>query len=263
MTLRDALRTLGWIAGTVFPQQAVRVLVGRDYDAAVRRVDDALAVAEERSEVLEPSDFPLCNCESAQAADLDDHRPACAARAADSPAVGERTPDNRPTAGRTPDPRVFDRDAYMAGLKFPEKKPVVENTSSGTHTWYCAECGKAMHTVVAAVSKTRPGHFCSVRCADGETPRQAELRRVMSALEDAMWCYAHNDMRGNCKHLETCCDTRPFTPDDLAAAARIIDYTADLMPDQDDPVTRYRRALAGRLFREADKRGAERLGGAK
>lgn len=156
MTLHATLRTLGWLAGTLFPQQAVRALQGRDFNAALGRVDDALAVAEESRESWEPGelpkvgpkspkwlremvelaeawaddawraaglpDFPDCNCAAHQAADLDDHRPACAARAAGSPAVGERTPDNRPTAGRTPDPRVFDRDAYMAGLTWPEPK---------------------------------------------------------------------------------------------------------------------------------------------
>lgn len=155
MTLHAALRTLGWLAGTLFPQQALRVLQGRDFNAALGRVDDALATepeyrldwtemlnaTEESAEVLPPrftlygapGDFPLCNCPARQAADLDDHRPACAARAADSPAADERIPDQRPAAGRTRDAGVFDRDAYMAGLKWPEPTPRLDRDDQVDH----------------------------------------------------------------------------------------------------------------------------------
>ena len=107
MRLCDVLRTAGWIAGSLWPEQAVRALRGRDFDAAVARTDEALAVAEESVEAWEPGDLEFT-------------RPVRVSRAADSPAAGERTPDNRPAAGRTFG--QVERDAYFAGLTWPEPK---------------------------------------------------------------------------------------------------------------------------------------------
>jgi hypothetical protein len=74
-------------------------------DPVLERNVAALTAAEEQSEVLESVDFPLCNCAGRQAADLDDHRPACAACAADTSPAGVRTPPTVPPAGRDVPPR--------------------------------------------------------------------------------------------------------------------------------------------------------------
>lgn len=44
----------------------------------------------------------------------------------------------------------------------------------------------------------------------------------------------------------------PLMHGEIGEAARIVKYTADLLPDQDDPIARYRHALAERLFDAAD-----------
>lgn len=85
---------------------------------------DALTRAEESVDVLEPSDFPACTCPSRLAADVDDHWPACGARAGDSPAADEPV---SPAAGRTFG--QAERDAYFAGLKWPEPKVEVPERS--------------------------------------------------------------------------------------------------------------------------------------
>lgn len=122
MRLCDVLRTAGWLAGTLVPQQAIRALLNRDFDAAVARTDEALAVAEESVEVWEPGQSPADvawkKIDATLSGYRDDARPDCVSRAADSPAAGERTPDNRPAAGRTFG--KVERDAYFAGLTWPE-----------------------------------------------------------------------------------------------------------------------------------------------
>lgn len=63
--------------------------------------------------------------------------------------------------------------------------PAADNTTDDPtlHTWHCAECSKAMHTVIAEVSDHKPGHFCSSRCAaKGKSP---EMDLVFDILEDA------------------------------------------------------------------------------
>lgn len=143
MRLCDVLRTAGWIAGSLWPEQAVRALRGRDFDAAVARTDDALdddpfnpsdltererAARVRARELLNEAEesVEVWECGGHLAADVDDHLSACVSRAVDSPAAGERTPDNRPAAGR-----IFgkvERDAYFAGLAWPEPKaPEVES----------------------------------------------------------------------------------------------------------------------------------------
>lgn len=110
MRLCDVLRTAGWLAGTLVPQQAIRALRGRDFNATPSVRDyqlewaDMLSATEESTEVLEPRVT----------------RPVRVSRAADSPAAGERTPDNRPAAGRTFG--KAERDQYFAGLTWPEPK---------------------------------------------------------------------------------------------------------------------------------------------
>ncbi|MGB0877566.1 MAG: hypothetical protein ACPGXI_10970 [Mycobacterium sp.] len=54
MTLRQSLRSLGYLIAEFIPWQAVDVVRGRDYDAAVLAAADALADEEAEYEVLEP-----------------------------------------------------------------------------------------------------------------------------------------------------------------------------------------------------------------
>ncbi|MCH9731638.1 MAG: hypothetical protein K0U84_18510 [Actinomycetia bacterium] len=54
MTLRQSLRSLGYLIAEFIPWQAVDVVRGRDYDAAVLAAADALADEEAEYETFEP-----------------------------------------------------------------------------------------------------------------------------------------------------------------------------------------------------------------
>ena len=57
MTIRQTLRAIGYFVADYIPWQAVDVIHGRDYDAAVVRAADYLADLEEDDEVWEPDSY--------------------------------------------------------------------------------------------------------------------------------------------------------------------------------------------------------------